>query len=71
MKTIPLRAKTSPFSRFRGRRYSWDVVFWWVAFACAVFGLLSGLHLIIIPLLAGYAYWIVLAGLILLLAATR
>lgn len=71
MRAFPLRLKSSPFSRFTSRSVPRQTIIWWIALACAVFGLLSGLHIVIVPALAGYSYWIVLGGLILLLAATR
>ncbi|MBI5569099.1 MAG: hypothetical protein HY914_04055 [Desulfomonile tiedjei] len=46
-------------------------VVWWTAFACAVYGLLTLLHIVVVPALAGYSFWIVLGGLVLLLIATR
>jgi len=71
MKAFSLRMDRSPFSRFRFRAFPRKAITWWIAFACAVLGLLTGLHIVIVPLLAGYSYWIVLAGLIVLLVATR
>lgn len=71
MRVFPLRTRSSPLSRLRSGAYSRQTIIWWVALACAVLGLLTGLHIVIVPLLAGYSYWIVLGGLILLLAATR
>lgn len=71
MKAFPLKMRSSPFSRFRSHAFPGKAVAWWIALACAVFGLLTGLHILIVPLLAGYSFWIVLVGLILLLVATR
>ncbi len=71
MKAFPLRIKASPFSSFRFRAFPRKTVAWWIAAACAIFGILSGLQIVIVPMLAGYSYWIVLGGLILLLFTTR
>lgn len=43
------------------------VIIWWIALICALIGLLTALSIIIVPSLAGYIFWIVLGGLILLL----
>jgi len=43
------------------------VITWWIALACAVVGVLALLAIIPVPILGVYAFWIVLAGLILLL----
>lgn len=71
MKAFPLRMKASPFSNFKFRGFPRKTVAWWIAAACAIFGLLSGLQIVIVPMLAGHSYWIVLGGLILLLISTR
>jgi hypothetical protein len=71
MKAFPLRMKSSPFGRWRSRAVPWKTVVWWIALTCAVVGILTELHLVVIPLLAGYSFRLVLAGLILLLVATR
>jgi len=42
-------------------------IVWWIALICALIGLLSALHIILVPALAGHIFWIVLGGLILLL----
>jgi hypothetical protein len=71
MKVIPLRTEHSPFSRMRSRAFVGKAAAWWVGLGCAVFGILTGLHLVIVPLLAAYSYWIVVGGLVLVLVATR
>ena len=43
------------------------VITWWIALLCAVTGLLATLAVIPVPVLAAYAFWIVLGGLVLLL----
>jgi hypothetical protein len=58
------RLRSSPFGLPRR-------TVWWIAFACAALGILSGLNLVVVPALMGYVSWIVLGGLILLLLATR
>ena len=40
---------------------------WWIALVCAVVGVLALLAIIPVPILGVYSFWIVLAGLILLL----
>jgi len=68
MKLFPTRGR----SFLPGRTPVLDMrIVWWIALACAVFGLLSLLGLVLVPHLTGYACWIVLGGLILLLIATR
>ena len=68
MRILPWK-KRSPLT---GHRLRLDRrVFWWIAFGCAVYGLLTLLHIVVVPVLAGYSFWIVLGGLVLLLIATR
>jgi len=44
------------------------VITWWVALVLAVLGLLSSL--VVIPVLSGFAFWLVLIAAALLLLAT-
>jgi hypothetical protein len=71
MRTFPLHFRSSPFSRWRSKLSSHRNWAWWIALACAVFGVLTGLHIVIVPTLSAYSYWIVVGGLILLLFTTR
>jgi hypothetical protein len=71
MKSFPLRIRSSPLKRFTSRTFSGRPVVWWIALVCAIFGILTGFHIVIVPVLTGYSYWIVLVGLIALLVATR
>jgi uncharacterized membrane protein HdeD (DUF308 family) len=59
------------FADSRRRSFFDKRIMWWIALICAVFGILSGLHLIIVPALTAYVYWIVVGALVLLLVATR
>ncbi len=47
------------------------LISWWISFVCLVIGVLMALHIVVIPALAPFVFWIVVAGLILMLAATR
>jgi len=68
MSVLPWKKRAS----LSWRRVSLDRrIVWWIAFACAVYGVLTLLHLVVVPALAGYSFWIVLGGLILLLITTR
>jgi len=68
MKLFPTKRR----SFFSGRTPVLDRrIVWWIALACGLFGVLSLLGLVIVPQLTGYACWIVLGGLILLLIASR
>jgi|GEM_PF-1066974 len=60
------------FSRpsFHGRSFHRSTA-WWIALVCAVLGILGGLNIVSVPILAGNLLWVVLAGLILLLISTR
>ncbi|MFH1116888.1 MAG: hypothetical protein V1792_23475 [Pseudomonadota bacterium] len=42
---------------------------WWIALACLLIGVLGTLKIIMIPALAPFLFWVVAAGLVLLLLA--
>jgi hypothetical protein len=41
---------------------------WWIALVVGVIGVLA--HLVIIPVLSGYAFWLVVVAFVLLILAT-
>ncbi len=47
------------------------MITWWISFICLVVGVLVAVRVLALPALAPYALWIVAAGLVLMLLATR
>ncbi|HTY24469.1 MAG TPA: hypothetical protein VMC85_15135 [Desulfomonilaceae bacterium] len=47
------------------------LVTWWISFVCLAIGVLTAFQVVLIPVLMGYIFWIVVAGLALMLLATR
>ncbi len=47
------------------------MITWWISFICLVVGVLVAIRVLALPALAPYSFWIVVAGLVLMLLATR
>jgi len=47
------------------------MITWWISFICLVVGVLLAVRVLALPALAPYSFWIVTAGLVLMLLATR
>jgi small-conductance mechanosensitive channel len=47
------------------------LITWWISFICLVVGVLLALRVLALPSLTPYTFWIVVVGLVLMLAATR
>jgi heme A synthase len=45
------------------------LVTWWIALACLLIGVLGNLGIVTVPALAPFLFWVVVAGLVLLLLA--
>lgn len=46
-------------------------IIWWLSFVLGLLAVLAALKVITVPALAAYTFWMAIAGLALMLAATR